>query len=111
MDEALTKDADSDEHILSGLTSRLKLFLLCLIYLPWICTTGFILWLGCRWLTATNDYGEMVLNAVALEFILQIKELLYLAMTSERSKRDLRSLCCRPPWKQEKAGYVVFLSG
>lgn len=111
MDEALIPDTSSDGQLLVGLTIGLKLFLLFLVYSPWLCTTGFLLWLGSRWLTATNDYGEVVLNGVALEFILQLKELLYLAMISERSKRDLRNLSCSPPWKQEKAGYAVFLNG
>jgi hypothetical protein len=104
-------DAEAAAHIIVGMTSTVKAFLLICVYLPWVWTTGYILWLGCRWLAATNSYAELVLNAVALEFLLNLKELIYLAMVSERSKRDLQSTLCSPPWRKEQAGYWVFLNG
>jgi len=42
-------------------------FLMCL----------FLLWLGCRWLLATDHFGDILLNAIALEFILLIRDLLW----------------------------------
>lgn len=111
MHKALKADTNSDAHVIVGLTIGVKTFLVCLVYLPWMGATGFLLWLGSRWLLATNDYSELVLNSVALEFLIKLKELLYMAMISERNKRDLRNLRCSPPWKQEKASYLVFFNG
>jgi hypothetical protein len=111
---ALAAETNKDKtisHTIVGLTPFIRAFLVIGVYLPWFCTNVFLLWLGCRWLVATDDYGDMILNAVALEFVLKLKELLYLAMVAERSKRDLRNTLCIPPWKTERAGYWVFLNG
>ncbi len=48
---------------------------------PWVDFTqgialdGVILLLGCRWLVATSDMGDLILNAVALEFLLVLNSL------------------------------------
>merc|ERR1712039_1020051 len=47
-----------------------------------VCTPKFLislylLYLGCEWLTATMSFEKLVLNTVALEFVLRIDELLY----------------------------------
>jgi len=107
-------DADHDgiqERLIAGLTPLMKTMLMTLVLTPWLGLTLFLLWLGCRWFAATNDLGELVANAVALEFILLLKELLYFTLVSERSKRELRNTYVYPAVKEEVAGYRVFLSG
>jgi len=116
MEHALEDDIDdmnkeSNLKIIVGLTMPLKIAMSFVIFLPWALTTLAILWLGCRWLAATNDYGELILNAVALEFILQMKELVYHATASERSKRDLANTLIAPSSIREKAGFSVFFGG
>jgi len=44
-----------------------------LVLLPRLLMSGVLLWLGCRWLLATPNFADLVLNAVALEFILTLK--------------------------------------
>jgi len=112
--EDATEDTDHDgipERLIAGLTPLMKTMLMTLILAPWLGLTCFLLWLGCRWFAATNDLGELVANAVALEFILLLKELLYFTLVSERSKRELRNTFVYPAVKEEKASYSVFLSG
>jgi len=107
-------DVDHDgvqERLIAGLTPLMKTMLMTLVLGPWLGLTMFLLWLGCRWFAATNDLGELVANAVALEFILLLKELLYYTLVSERSKRELRNTYVYPAVKEEVAGYRVFLSG
>merc|ERR1719235_170054 len=74
------RDADGDgvaEKVVNGLTWAVKATILVLVLLPRFVITCALLWLGCRWLAATNDFSDLVLNAVALEFLLMLKELLY----------------------------------
>lgn len=55
-----------------------------------------LLWLGTRFMAATNDFVEMVLNAVALEFLISLKSLLYMTIVPERSKRNTANLEIMP---------------
>jgi len=40
-------------------------------------TALFLLWVGCRWLTATPSFSDLILNGLALTFIVEIKDMLY----------------------------------
>lgn len=75
-----------------GLTMRMKLFVCWAILVPRLCIVGDLLWVGCRWLAATINFGDLLLNAVALEFILLLKDMLYTVLASSRSKKDLLNL-------------------
>jgi len=100
---------DGGDLVIVGITPLLKALLASLILAPWLLITGFLLWLGSRWLAATNDFGNLVSNAVALEFILAFKDLAYIALVPERSKRDLKNTQVLPTFRNEPAGICVFL--
>lgn len=36
-----------------------------------------LLWIGCRWLLATANFSDLILNGLALVFIVEIKDMLY----------------------------------
>eukprot|EP00435_Cladocopium_sp_Y103_P066348 s42_g28.t1 len=38
-------------------------------------------YIGCRWLAATQSFGDLILNALALEFVIGIDDLMYEAFT------------------------------
>ena len=59
-----------------------------------------LLWFGCRWLVNTVDLGELLLNAVALEFVTSIDELVFSALAPMRTKARLASI---RPLRIEKA--------
>eukprot|EP00929_Paragymnodinium_shiwhaense_P055227 TRINITY_DN27689_c0_g1_i1.p1 TRINITY_DN27689_c0_g1~~TRINITY_DN27689_c0_g1_i1.p1 ORF type:complete len:395 (-),score=77.79 TRINITY_DN27689_c0_g1_i1:317-1501(-) len=87
---ALQKDeSDPECYVVVGITRGTKAAIVILVILPRLCITCFLLWLGCRWLLATNNFCDLILNAVALEFILVLKELIYNALLPARSKVDL----------------------
>jgi len=102
--------ADIAVEVITGLTLGVKAFLMLCVFLPEFLTTCYILWLGSRWLTATNDFGNIVCNAVALEFVLQLKNLLFIVFASERAKRELRDTAILPPWSKESAGWSAYFS-
>merc|ERR1719498_931526 len=59
------------------------------MFIPRMAITSVLLWIGCRWLLATTDFADLVMNAIALEFILLIKDCLYVALMPARSNIDL----------------------
>jgi len=97
-------------QVITGITLPCKVFFVFCVFLPEFCATSYLLWLGCRWLTATNSFSDLLCNAVALEFTLQLKTLLYYALATERNKRDLRHTGVTPPWGKEGAGWGVYFN-
>lgn len=99
------------EHmkVIVGLTPTVKGLIGTFVVIPWLANTCFLLWLGCRWLTATNDFGNLISNAVALEFVLYLKDLIYLALVSERNKREMRGTELIPTVKKESGTAVLYL--
>eukprot|EP00448_Togula_jolla_P006644 CAMPEP_0170604390 /NCGR_PEP_ID=MMETSP0224-20130122/19396_1 /TAXON_ID=285029 /ORGANISM="Togula jolla, Strain CCCM 725" /LENGTH=462 /DNA_ID=CAMNT_0010929287 /DNA_START=179 /DNA_END=1567 /DNA_ORIENTATION=+ len=106
-DDQDPSDAEQ-EHIIRSLTWPMKLWIAVTILLPWLFVTIYLCFLGCRWLAATNDFGALVSNAVALEFILLLKDLFYNALVPERCKRDVQKTMLIPNMEQEQAGWMVF---
>jgi len=49
-------------------------------------------WLGCRWLSATLEFQEVLINGVALEFIINLNSLLYDKLMSTKNKRDVMNI-------------------
>lgn len=91
---------NSNEVCIVGLTLHIKMGILFLLLLPRVCITGYLLWLGSRWLAATTNFGENVLNAVALEFILLLKELVFHGLAPDRLKQDLADTMVNPPMRR-----------
>lgn len=84
-----TDEGDDGEEVIRRLTIPVKVIICVIILIPRVIIAVVLLWLGCRWLTATNDFADLLLNAVALEFILLLKELLYHTLVPGRNKHDL----------------------
>jgi len=97
-------------QVITGITLPCKVFFVFCVFLPEFCATSYLLWLGCRWLTATNSFSDLLCNAVALEFTLGLKRLLYYALATERNKRDLKHTGITPPWGKEGAGWGVYFN-
>jgi hypothetical protein len=106
--QALPSEVTEEEpaRVVVGLTSAVKVVVSILIFV-WASTAIDILWLGCRWLEATGKFDDLVGNAVALEFILYVENLLYWAWSSFRQKQDLQSFKFVPAWERERVGWFV----
>jgi len=85
---ASTQRIGQDIDVIVSLTHGVKAFITIFVVLPRLLMACFMLWLGCRWLAATNDFQNLVLDTVGLEFILLLKDLLYRTLVPERVKRD-----------------------
>jgi len=96
IEEADKNEVQADEEkegelIIQGLPMWFKLFLSCVLILR-ILIAALLCWLGCRWLASTTDLGDVLSNAVALEFILNLNSLLYDKLMSQMNKDNLSSM-------------------
>jgi hypothetical protein len=82
--------------VIHSLSRQCKVLICSVVFLPRICVTVVLLWLGCRWLAATNSFGDLILNCMALECILMLKELIYNAMAPIRSKLEVEHTMMLP---------------
>jgi len=96
-------DGHSDERVIIGLRRGMKVFLTVVIVIPRLMVTLVLIWLGCRWLLATENFSDILLNAVALEFILVLKELFYATIVPHRNKRDLQNTKIQSFYDEERA--------
>lgn len=107
-DAVLEDERKVNEKILIGITRPMKVFITSIVLLPRTALTSVLLWLGSRWLAGTTDFGDLIMNTVALEFILLLQNLLFMAAVPARNKRDLRHIEVLPPTDQEVPGLGVF---
>merc|ERR1719223_1783633 len=86
--EAFGKEEEqgSGRRIIYQLTMCVKALLSLLIFMPRIVINCILLWLGCRWLLATTSFSDLLLNAVALTFVLDLGQIFYHAAVPERNK-------------------------
>jgi hypothetical protein len=96
---------ENPNKLVVGLTLPVKILLTIFVFLPDLGSTMYCLWLGCRWLAATNDFVNMMGNAVALEFILLLKNVIAYTLVSARNRRDLERFHMQPPWPKEPLGF------
>merc|ERR1712150_122710 len=64
----------------------LKTAICFIVKLPQLFMCCYLLWLGSRGLLATLGFEDLLLNAMALEFILNLAQLLYLTLIPYRMK-------------------------
>lgn len=109
LDDDLDDDDPENRWVIDGLTGQVKAVIVFCVLLPRMLLVLVLLWLGCRFLAATNDFGEMVLNAVALEFVLLVKDLLYRTIVPDRNKREIEKIMIRPSQMVEYASFWSYL--
>eukprot|EP00441_Pelagodinium_beii_P019857 CAMPEP_0197658150 /NCGR_PEP_ID=MMETSP1338-20131121/45063_1 /TAXON_ID=43686 ORGANISM="Pelagodinium beii, Strain RCC1491" /NCGR_SAMPLE_ID=MMETSP1338 /ASSEMBLY_ACC=CAM_ASM_000754 /LENGTH=528 /DNA_ID=CAMNT_0043234683 /DNA_START=51 /DNA_END=1637 /DNA_ORIENTATION=- len=88
MKNSIVKGDDDEEEIIVKLPKIAKAYIILMICIPRTIISVVLLGLGCRWLSATTDFQNLVLNAVGLEFLMLLKELMYTTLVSDRNKRD-----------------------
>jgi hypothetical protein len=71
------KSKEVEKLLVVGVSSRIKFIIIGLIRGPELLLAVLLWWVGCRWLTATNNFQDMILNAVALAFVSEIDEMVY----------------------------------
>lgn len=87
--DSFEEDERMGKRVIYQLTMRVKVLFFLIIFLPRLVINCVLLWLGCRWLLATTDFSDLILNAVALQFVLDLGQIFYYAAVPERNKHDL----------------------
>lgn len=104
-----TPESGDEAVLVTGLTRCCKLIAVIFILLPRLAVSTVLLWLGCRWLTGTMGFSDVLQNAVALEFILLLKNVLYDTMAPHHNKMETRNTLILPNSDEEKPSLSVFL--
>jgi hypothetical protein len=92
MKDALRKQSET-EVIVVALPCWMKTTIVLGMQLPRVFMNSLLAWLGCRYLVATVEFGDLLLNAVALEFVLNLPILMYEAMVPHSSKLIVQQTC------------------
>lgn len=109
MRDALSPENENRRQVVQGLTTMVKTVICVCILIPRAGITFLLLWLGCRWLAATNNFMDLILNAVALEFILLMKDMVYGTLVPEWNKHDVERIEIAPPTRLEQPGHWALL--
>jgi len=75
--------------LIVGLTPGTRWTVLLVVCLPRILIGICLFGLGCRWLSSSASFADMTLNAMALEFVKNIDELLYDSVLPRQLKQDI----------------------
>lgn len=81
-------DVDAGEARVEGLTCLIRSLILGTLLLPRFLLTVLLMWLGCRWLLATLGFSDLLLNSIALEFILLLQEMIYVALVPQHTMKE-----------------------
>jgi len=81
--------------------SRLALYLFLL--LPKLLIAVVLTFVGTVWLTASGSFSDLILNSVALEFVIAIDEILFEGLLPESIKKDIENTKLVMP-KPKKSG-------
>jgi len=63
-----------DQHLVLAMTPLVRVTLYVIVIIPKACICILLWYIGLRWLTSTIEFSNLILNALALEFILRIDE-------------------------------------
>merc|ERR1712129_35475 len=80
-----------------ALTMSARLMLYLFVCTPKFLISSYLLFLGCQWLSAAHTCEDLVLNSVALEFVLTIDKMLYqafLPLAYRRAVSDINFFVC-----------------
>lgn len=75
-----------------ALTKWIRVTLYLLVCTPKILICLMLLWLGCQWLSATNAFEELIMNAVAMAFVTHIDDILYEVFIPAKYKEEVSAI-------------------
>merc|ERR1712061_364286 len=75
--------------LIIGLTKGMRAAVLLLVCLPRAMIGFVLLGLGCQWLSASASFADMTLNAMALEFVKDIDEILYKSILPRQLQNEI----------------------
>jgi len=89
MTSALVENEDEDDEnvlVIVGLTWQMNTILFSFAYLPRMFVNIVLLWLGTRWIVSSLNFQDLLMNAIALEFLMLLSSMVYAALVPLRNK-------------------------
>merc|ERR1712107_68861 len=77
---------------ITALTRTTRWLLYVLVCIPKLLISVYLLSLGCEWLSTTTNFEALVMNCVAMEFVLHIDELLFIAFLPMGYRRQVEDI-------------------
>jgi hypothetical protein len=81
---------------INGMDRNWKILSFCTLIVPKMLLCFLLLWYGSEWLMNTYDHGELILNAVALVFVLDLDEAVFFATSDSDTCFYMDNL---DPWR------------
>jgi len=81
---------DHDDHLeVKAMSMSFKVFTILMNLLPRTVIGVYVAFVGTDFLISSDSYMDLILNSVALTFLIQIDEMLYEALMSQHEKEDI----------------------
>lgn len=111
MKDCMTETAveDDEAFVVVGLTRPVKMAILVITVIPRLIVSIILLWLGCRWLTGTFSFSDVMQNGVALSFILLLKDSFYATVVPHHNKQETENTMIMPLTELRAPSKSVFL--
>lgn len=92
-DKTLVTGDVPDENIeIKSISEKHKALILVMVLLPRTIIIVMLSYIGTDFLIIADSYSDLILNSVALGFLIEVDEMLFGAVTSQRSKDKLASM-------------------
>lgn len=104
-DMILKGESEGEHHLIKGLTFITRGTLYFVLLLPKFFIAMFLTLVGTVWLTSSDQFSDLILNSVALEFIICIDEILYDGLLPESIKHEIQNTMLVMP-KPKKTGHA-----
>lgn len=94
-------DADDEKLLVQGLTPAVRTTVVVLIVLPKFVIGTILMLMGMIWLSATESFSELILNSLALEFVITIDDRLFEALLPESYREDMTRVVLQIPRQRQ----------
>lgn len=96
--------ADSVEHHVICLNLKGKVGLICAVFIPKLIITSILTLTGSLWLLASESISDLILNSLALAFVVKVDEIIATTFFPEFFKKDLENLGLMLPKAHDEDG-------
>lgn len=107
----IMEDGDDGAQVIAGMPLCLKLGIFIFVLLPNFLIAAVLLYLGSRFLASDSGFDGILLDAIVLEFILQLPDLVYSSTAPLRTQVETTSTLFKPLYEDQGAScFTYYLS-
>jgi len=91
---------DEDKLMVVGLTPFVRIVVFIIILIPKFVIGVALMMLGMSWLSAAESFSDLILNSLALQFVINIDECIFEALLPEAYRDDMQKVVLHLPRKK-----------